>query len=743
MVNKFSFPTIDLKYRFYIKVLSGMGIFRFMSMLLKHPIMDQSLTSEVPEFECLLMDYNSNIHYVFASTITRLNEVLVWMYNSFHTANESHSDHPIELVLPLDTIKDAHTYFNSEYQIGTSYQALQTTLQDTQKITDILFKEVIKYTRTLIQNISSKGKLKKIYACLDGVPPLAKMSEQKNRRYIGAILNNLERDISKQFRFTSTGDVFQIDLFHYRTMICCGTPLMDKIEQALFNLNLKDIDIEVSTMYSKGEGEHKIVNLLREGLPYDSYCIMSPDSDMIVLMGLLCSDTTLDKRKVYNFRIDYQDSHTYQFIDMHLLITRFINYFSQILTKSITKPMVSATLFMLFVFGNDFLPKLPMLDIKLHFDLVCEISLKLSHTGLKMIAKDQTLNYEFILAFFQELNRYYQSICIDHEINYSYANYQKVCDNLSLSNEYLDLYRHHSKIHQIRVTYSNFNVYRNMVITAFGRLKHFLQSNVVYIHKLNTFISTFHRNVADSYFLLVMSRIVKFPGSNQFRNSAPEDFYRKIVCYMNSTGDTKSVRLEVNLISRNWNYTPTESETPFQAEQFKLAKSLEPYRTMFGVRPVSIVRYDLNRNKVTDHTESYYTTYFHLNITPDDIAKIILDYMLGIEWLYAYYITKPPKLPDWSYPHNLAPLLSDLVSDLETNWLGCQSNLANILKTYPVRDITTLENYHLITPNDYTGAGVSPNLVDVQNHIDGSGVIYLNKCQIRIGTKSNKKLRIK
>src|SRR5579872_12411 len=136
-----------------------MGIFRFMSMLLKHPIMNQIVTSEVPDFECLLMDYNSNIHYVFADTITRLNEVLVWMYNQ--------SGNTIELVLPLDIIKSAHTYFNTEYQIGTSYQAIQATLQDPQKITDILFKEVIKYTQNLIQSVSTSGKLKKIYACLD------------------------------------------------------------------------------------------------------------------------------------------------------------------------------------------------------------------------------------------------------------------------------------------------------------------------------------------------------------------------------------------------------------------------------------------------------------------------------------------------------------------------------------------------------------------------------------------------
>jgi hypothetical protein len=41
-----------------------------------------------------------------------------------------------------------------------------------------------------------------------------------------------------------------------------------------------------------------------------------------------------------------------------------------------------------------------------------------------------------------------------------------------------------------------------------------------------------------------------------------------------------------------------------------------------------------------------------------------------------------------------------------------------------------MENYQLVTPNDYTGAGINPNVEDIISKIDGAGAMYLNKCQI-------------
>ena len=53
------------------------------------------------------------------------------------------------------------------------------------------------------------------------------------------------------------------------------------------------------------------------------------------------------------------------------------------------------------------------------------------------------------------------------------------------------------------------------------------------------------------------------------------------------------------------------------------------------------------------------------------------------------------------------------------------------LHSYPINNLTPRENYLLVTPNDYTNAGLTPNVADVIDLIDGAEVLYLNKCQIR------------
>ena len=64
---------------------------------------------------------------------------------------------------------------------------------------------------------------------------------------------------------------------------------MVKIQEALFHLDI-DLDIEVSTLNTKGEGEKKIISAMDDFSSYESFCIMSPDSDMLILIGLLSNN---------------------------------------------------------------------------------------------------------------------------------------------------------------------------------------------------------------------------------------------------------------------------------------------------------------------------------------------------------------------------------------------------------------------------------------------------------------------
>ena len=385
-----------------------MGVTHLMGTLLRHPATKNALIEDVPIFECLLVDYNANIHYVLQKTITDLNEILYFAYHKEHEL----MDHNSNLEMTIEELEDKMDRYNEDYDIGTTYDAIQNNLTE-DKISHIIFMELIKYTELLICSLN-RGWIKKIFLSLDGIPSMAKMKEQRNRRYIGAHINNIMTEIIKKFKLKNM-NIYQIDIFHFRSAICTGTGFMEKIQQALFHLNIMPMnqstensisspEIEVSTIHNKGEGEKKIIHALDQYESYDSFCIMSPDSDMLILIGLLSSDSKFSNKKMYNFRIDYQHENKYQFFDLDQLINNFQNYFSTKIGHAITKDKMLDLFFMLVVFGNDFLPKLEPLDITQHFDFVCESCLKMSMSGSQFIKNDK-INYHYLIDFFKIIDK--------------------------------------------------------------------------------------------------------------------------------------------------------------------------------------------------------------------------------------------------------------------------------------------------------------------------------------------------
>jgi len=162
----------------------------------------------------------------------------------------------------------------------------------------------------------------------------------------------------------------------------------------------------------------------------------------------------------------------------------------------------------------------------------------------------------------------------------------------------------------------------------------------------------------------------------------------------------------------------------------RLDKSLEPYRSMFGLQPINLVTYDLFKNKLVDLKSRYYQTYCQIS-SPVAKRSMVENYLVGVEWLWQYYIADSNlEYSGWSYESTHPPLISDIMLWLRKN-PNCQSKLANKLNSYPINDLTPIENYLLVTPNDYTNAGLTPNVADVIDLIDGAGVLYLNKCQIK------------
>ena len=482
-----------------------MGVFRLMVTLIKHPAMRDALILNVPLIECLLIDYNANIHYILQKTITQLNEILYYTYcrenmtgntTMLHSQLSDPNQYQVDLELSLDELENVMEKYNDDYDLGMSYKEIKNKLSSGEYVYKIIFEETIKYTQLLICSLN-KGWIKKVFIALDGMPSKAKMKEQRNRRYIGAHMNNIKEDITKKFKFNNN-HIYQLDLFQYRSAICVGTEFMNNIQNALQHLDI-GIDIEISTTDINGEGEKKIIHELNKYDSYDNFCIMSPDSDMLILTGLLNYNNKFSKKKFYTFRIDYMNKHQYQFFDLEQLVGNFRNYYSIRLNKTINENIMIDLFFMLFVFGNDFLPKLEPLDIVNHFDFVCESCLTISLSGHHLI-ESNNLNYNFLLEFLKLINKDVIGLSIEGSLCEKYANYQKLCEKMSLDEDVLKECpgEHHPMLKSIRVNYKNFSLRRRILINSYKSLISFLQKTIVNVNDFESLYKDINMDINDS-----------------------------------------------------------------------------------------------------------------------------------------------------------------------------------------------------------------------------------------------------
>ena len=215
--------------------------------------------------------------------------------------------------------------------------------------------EVIKQLETYINIVQP---MNNIYIAFDSIVPLAKMEQQKTRRYKSAYLEYIKSTISKN----------SIDIPLFDTLnISSGTDFMIKLTTDIkhhFNYNSS---IFVSNMDDYGEGEHKIFNFIRcnpEKHLNKNTLIYGLDADLIMLSlnHTLQSNIYLLREKPFfqneknekNIKNnDVNNEKELYLLDIQLLcnsIQLTINIYDYI--------------FICFLLGNDFLPHFPAINIR-------------------------------------------------------------------------------------------------------------------------------------------------------------------------------------------------------------------------------------------------------------------------------------------------------------------------------------------------------------------------------------------
>jgi len=191
-----------------------------------------------------------------------------------------------------------------------------------------------------ILNLMNKLNPEFTFVAFDGVAPLAKMKQQKQRRYKSYVVKQIVP--SKGWNTNA---------------ITPGTTFMNELDAYLAGKFSANKAIHFSGSNQVGEGEHKIMDYMRSHKCSDNQFIYGLDADLIMLglLHLKHNKNVYLYRETHHFsylkQIDINTDYVFSLIEMEKQINEF-------------DIKVENYCFLCFLFGNDFMPHFPSLNIR-------------------------------------------------------------------------------------------------------------------------------------------------------------------------------------------------------------------------------------------------------------------------------------------------------------------------------------------------------------------------------------------
>lgn len=223
---------------------------------------------------------------------------------------------------------------------------------------EVLIEEILKYTKSII---CTTVKPNIAYLSIDGVVPMAKMHQQRLRRYKSPYLKEWENDIKKRY------GIYKEELLD-TNQITPGTDFMrllnESLQGAIDTKYFGDVQMFLSDSEKIGEGEHKIVADIREKQMKDkNICIYGLDADLILLSLTIPNNNVFLLRE--NVHIDASFSNPLLYVSIPILAESvYHEIMKEMSMKTLDKQrIIRDYVFLSFLLGNDFLHCLPSLSI--------------------------------------------------------------------------------------------------------------------------------------------------------------------------------------------------------------------------------------------------------------------------------------------------------------------------------------------------------------------------------------------
>jgi 5'-3' exonuclease len=212
---------------------------------------------------------------------------------------------------------------------------------------------ILESTASQIQSYIDQIQPNCVFIAFDGVAPLAKMEQQRNRRYKSWFESELRHSLGVEHSLFNS------------CMFTPGTAFMDKLSIFMKKTFLaKDSKIILATPDEPGEGEHKLYAHLRENPMSESQtlAIYGLDADLLMLslFHLRFCPSMFVFREAPEF-MEQIDPSEPLFLDIAKL-SRSIS--SEMNCRAPDPHRTMDYVFLCFLLGNDFLPHFPALNIR-------------------------------------------------------------------------------------------------------------------------------------------------------------------------------------------------------------------------------------------------------------------------------------------------------------------------------------------------------------------------------------------
>lgn len=263
----------------------------------------------------------------------------------------------------------------------------------------LMIKQIKKYMIELISYISPQ---KLIYISIDGSAPLAKIKQQRDRRFKSIKDKKFIEKTKKDFDM-ETSNIWDSNV------ITPGTKFMTKLKKELLSFIKNEINFNGEIIFSSadtaGEGEHKILEYIKQNKSKnESECVYGLDADLIMLS--MASEANeiylLRETRQHNDNLQSFDIVSIKILKESLIQTIMNNIIDDNYNKN---NLIKDFIFYCFLLGNDFLPAIPSLRIRdgSISRLISIYSSILNELNEYLIINNE-INVNFIIQLFENLS---------------------------------------------------------------------------------------------------------------------------------------------------------------------------------------------------------------------------------------------------------------------------------------------------------------------------------------------------